>query len=98
MKDYKVYVCEKCGKEFPDDREKCEEHEGGHIRPEYYTLWDAGSYQPEDKYPTYITIPMTDGAEVLYEKAAINKEADQIESSPAIGSSQESPKEEPFTF
>lgn len=84
MKEYKVYVCEKCGQEFPqgfpEGYEKCQEHEDSHVKPEAYGISNNGSYQPEDIYPTYITIPMADGAEVLYEKSAIIKEARKKES------------------
>jgi hypothetical protein len=66
MRDYKVYVCEKCGEEFPDDREKCAEHEKYHVRPEPYGIHDKGSYQSGDKYPVFIIIPMADGANVRY--------------------------------
>jgi len=80
MRDYKVYVCEKCGEEFPNDREKCNEHENGHIRTKEYTLWNNGSYQPDSKYPAFIRIPMADGAEVTYKLDAIVKEAKKEES------------------
>lgn len=84
MKEYKVYVCEKCGQEFtggfPEGYDKCLEHEKSHVEPDTYGIRNNGSYQPEDKYPSLIKIPMTDGAEVLYKKASIIKEADKEES------------------
>jgi hypothetical protein len=71
MRDYRVYVCDKCGEEFSNDREKCHEHEISHIKPDNYSLWDSGSYQPDSKYPAFIKIPMADGAEVMYKYDAI---------------------------
>jgi hypothetical protein len=96
MRDYRVYVCEKCGQEFPNDHDGCEEHENGHIRPDNYALWDNGSYQPDSRYPAFIRIPMADGTEAMYQYDSSLPA--QKNSSPAIGSSQESLKEEPFTF
>ena len=80
MRDYTVYVCEKCGLEFPDDHEKCQAHEDGHIKPDPYQLWKNGSYLPDSKYPVFIRIPMADGAEAMYKFDAITKEAEQEES------------------
>lgn len=84
MREYNVYVCEKCGQEFtqgfPEGYNACLEHENSHIEPEAYGIGKSGSYQPGDKYPNYLTIPMADGAEVLYEKVAIKIEAEQQES------------------
>jgi len=80
MKDYKVYVCEKCGKEFPNDREGCEVHEAGHVSPEPYQIRRSGTYNQISRYPAGIKIPMEDGAEVMYKFDSIVKEPQKEES------------------
>jgi hypothetical protein len=71
MKEYKVYVCEKCGQEFtegyPEGYNNCQKHEASHVVPEFYAIRDNSSYQPGDTYPRYIRIPMSDGAEIMYQ-------------------------------
>lgn len=80
MKDYKVYVCEKCGDEFPNDYQGCLEHEKTHIKPDYYYLQDAARYLCDDKYPSFIKIKMEDGAVIEYHISTMVKEAEQKES------------------
>ena len=75
MREYKVYVCEKCGQEFtegyPRGYDQCKAHEASHVVPESYVIRDSGSYQPGDTYPRYLRIPMADGAEVMYKFESI---------------------------
>ena len=71
MRDYKIYVCELCGQEFPRDFEKCLEHEKTHVKPESYAIKDKGIFCREGHYPSEITIPMEDGREVIYAFSSI---------------------------
>ena len=70
MREHKTYICDLCGKEFtqgyPEGYNKCEEHERSHVKPEPYAIMNKGSYRLGDKYPSYITVPMADGAEIVY--------------------------------
>jgi len=65
MKEKTVYICEKCGMEFPqqypEGYDLCQEHEKTHINPIGYDPVKAISFQPTDTYPSYIRVRMTDG-------------------------------------
>ena len=97
------YVCEFCEQNFKEDRQACLDHEKtAHTEPRRYSDIVAEYYNDLSKYPDGIEITMNNGAVVRYDFVDVIKEPVEepktIESPPAIGSSQESQKEEPFTF
>ncbi|MDD3021835.1 MAG: hypothetical protein PHX61_12780 [Alphaproteobacteria bacterium] len=85
MKEYKVYVCEKCGEEFtegfPEGYEKCFEHEKTHVGIAKYGIHKPEYLGPASTYPNYIEVEMTDGSIQAYEATGvIVKEATEKES------------------
>ena len=105
MKERTIYICEKCGLEIIDDYQRMIDHEhDNHTEPSSFQDPEAGSfYDTKDGYrglyPRTVTVKMQNGAKVQYSGPVIVEgHVEPIESSPAIGSSQESLKEEPFTF
>ena len=85
MKEYKVYVCEKCGEEFtegyPEGYEKCLEHERTHIGIAKFAEHKPEYLGPDSTYPNYIEVEMTDGSIRVYEATgAITRESKEKES------------------
>lgn len=83
MRDYKVYVCEKCGKEFKGDVEACLDHEEkDHTGPG--SLWDEVKnpvyLEIASYYPDTVEIPMKDGSVVQYSYDRVIEEPEQKES------------------
>lgn len=90
MKEYKVYVCEKCGEEFtegyPEGYEKCLEHEKIHIGIAKYTEHRPEYLGPASIYPNYIEIEMADGSILAYEATGVTiKKAQEKENPLASG-------------
>jgi len=105
-----IYQCDGCGKEFSDWK-VCSDHENEHIKIKSSQLifkqeevhpfrvdivFSDGSIGNYTLFGNIIAPEEKDLDPALKKFAEIK--AAQKESSPAIGSSQESQKEEPFTF
>ena len=85
------YVCKFCGENFKDSYTDCETHEDtAHVEPNKYNEIGTVYYGGLSKYPNSVKLTMNDGAVVQYDFFGAIKESEQKESSPAIGSSQES--------
>lgn len=83
MKEYTVYTCEKCGKEFPRDFKGCTDHEEKeHTEPG--TLWGEVTNPvylgPASYYPDGVDVPMKDGSVMRYIADTLVKGPEQKDS------------------